>query len=404
MSLVLKLRMIAYAFAVASLVGCTASQTAPDADNAIVMPPPSPTTPTSLDTQPLQAWMDRSLGLTSYDAVQLAEMAEAPMILLSLRLVLSDEGETAIRAIRAFNPDVLIVGILPTLSVNTSYDSEDQRTRFPMGAELHDLLLPHVARTTTGDTPLMWSSAPMVNPYRAGGFKTGLLADVLDIVSTYAALHPGVLDGVFHDYLSQAPFLFPGQTNVGEVDLDGDGIGASDDPNDRDAWLSWQRALVAGFQQRFGEGLIQIGNGRLPHSDPVTASLLAGIAYENFPTTVWAYSDQEGLELALEHLSPGYLTPRRGRLYSLMWDRRGQSLEFCRSAAALSDQFFVKRDAVPWVGLENSNGSLGTALGPLTRSVDSSLNIRFERRFESGQAIIQTNASGAATSSQIVPD
>ena len=394
-------RILSLTSGVLLLVACSA--TAPETVAPPVLPPAAPTTPVPASAWPTQAWLDRSLDLASYDAAELAAIASRPLLVVQLRLLLSEEARAPLATLRALNPDLVVVGILQVLSVPEIWDDAGQRQRFPLGGELYDFLSDRLARTTTGATPLMWADAPMVNPYRAGSHDAALVERVLDTVSLAAQDYPRI-DGIFHDYLSGRPFIYPQQGNVGEVDLDADGVGANSDPQDQAAWIGYQRALVAGFQSRFGSGLIQIGNGRLPHDDAVVAGWLAGIAYENFPTTVWGYSDREGMDLMLEHHAPGWLTPRRGRTWSLLWDRRGSALDFCRAASALCGQFYVKTDLNGFAGSDAWHGSLGLPTGSLLRTELPDGSVQYTRELSLGAALIETDPSGAATRRELLPD
>ena len=73
----------------------------------------------------------------------------------------------------------LILGALEVLSVNEHWNDDYHRTRLTLGAGLYDLLHDRLARTTTGDVPLMWDGAPMINPMRDGRLDEELLDGVI---------------------------------------------------------------------------------------------------------------------------------------------------------------------------------------------------------------------------------
>ncbi len=362
-----------------------------------VMGPQIPTNAAATLPLPAQAWMDRSLLLATYDETQLAEMASSPMVILPLRLSLSEEGATAIRRLRQLNPDLLVIGMFSVLSVDQSWNTANQRERFPIIGPIFDLMQPHRMTTTTGAEPLMWDGAPMVNPWTRGGFKESLLNRMMDVIAAQALLYPDILDGVFHDYMSAFPHLYPGQEdepNVGEVDMDGDGIGTRDDPDENVAWVQWQHQLLAQWKLRFGPGLIQIVNGRLPHFDADIAGFTTGIAYESFPTTVWGYSDEEAMALLQEHLEPGWLGPARGNTFSLLWDRNGRRSTFCRIASMLLGQPYVLTDLNGFVGRDVLAPPASTPIGPMLVEDKPTGGKIFSREFVEGTARIETSSNG----------
>jgi hypothetical protein len=345
-------------------MGC-AAPTGPDSvGDTRVLPPPARTDDVVVTHYPAQAWFDRTLLLGQYDSVTLDAIASSDLAVFQMRLLWSPEGAAAIRAVRDRNEDIVIIGILSVLSFKDDWLNAGQSSRFPMVRPMWDLLSPFPAFTTEGDTALVWAGANMLNPWTADGYRQQLLMDYVDLVATFATRFSGVADGVFYDYMSGQPYLYPGQNDAvtGWVDLDGDGIDSREDTEEHTAWQQWQRALAAEMQDRFGEGWIQIGNGHLPHDDQQLAQSLSGIAYEAYPTTVWNKTDLAGFELGLEHIQPGWLTPRRGRHWSLLWDNRNRRTEFARAASLITDQFYclsdfgtvgLDRDRIPYLATAN---------------------------------------------------
>jgi len=360
----------------------------------------APPAPTPELGHPARAFLDRSLYLSQYGEAELAIMADNPVLILPLRGLVAPEAVAPIERIRELNPDIVIFGVLPTLSVNEVWNHPNMRPRLPLTTELYDLLSPHLARTVEGDIPLMWTDAPMITPMLDGELNEELLEGVLDILVDAVRAYPTHVDGIFHDYMSGRPFVYP--DGGAEVDLDGDGIGAREDPDDTEVWVAWQRELARRLQARLGRDFIQIANGRLPQDDPTIAEHVAGIVYEAFPRMVWGYSDREGMERVLDQLEPGHLTPRRGRTWSLLWDRSGLRPDFCRVASALTGQPYALTDLRGFAGEDPDLVPLGAPTGPLEMVETGDGGVEFRRPFGSWEARLTLDASGATTDAGIV--
>lgn len=310
-----------------------------------VMPPPAPTSEVVVTSYPAQCWLDRSLLLSQYDDARLQEIAQCDMAMFPLFLLYSEEARGPIARIRGLNPDIVLIGGLTILSWLEVMDSPGARERFPLQAKLNDLYRDRVAWTTEGRVAYTWPEQPTANPIRDGKMDRALLDRVVNLVSQGALDYPGVMDGIFHDFLAPRPYLFGGDFEPDEdTDLDGDGRGTREDSGENEIWLRWQLEYLREFQERFGVGLIQIGNGRLPLTDDECASRLSGIALEAFPNLVWGYTDLEGFDAARVARDHGRLVPRRGRTWSLLWDRTGIRLNVCRYASLLQQEFYAMRD------------------------------------------------------------
>jgi hypothetical protein len=335
-----------------------------------------------------------------------------PMAMFSLKWCLSEEAVPVIAELRRRNPDLVIIGAHQVLSVVLDWDTPQQRSRFPMNGELHDLMISRGASTSMGEPVWMWDGARMINPMRGGRFDERLLTRALNIVSRYAAQYPTQIDGIMHDYTSPRPWAYPDgdATNQGFIDFDGDGVPFDDDDDEIQAWIGWQYALCDQLQERFGPGFIQIANGRLVLDDPGFARRVAGAAIQKFPATVWGRTAEEGLQTALKLREPGWLTPRRGRFWTVYFSATshidGQSA-FRRHASALTGDLYEINTTTDtrFVGIDPDRVSLGAPLGPLTitRTADGA---RYERSFESGSVFIdfdnvgQTSGMGIAGARQ----
>lgn len=378
------------------LIAC-AKPTEPE-EYVPVMGPAVPTTPVPSVELPVQAFVDRRSNMESsgYTEAELDAIASCPLAIFNLRVILTDNGAATIRELRRRNPDIIVVGILQVLAVAEHWNHPNQRERFPLTAALYDLLVGHQARTTAGETPMAWDQMPMVNPWAPGGLNQDLLNTMMDIIATHANRHPGAIDGVFHDFFSPYPWPYPDPDfYAGEVDLDGDGKGSKSDPDDLYAWTEWQRRLALEYQDRFGPGLVQLGNGPGPHRDPVLAQSMAGVIYEQFPGMRWGQSLQEGLDIALAHAEPGYLTPRRGRTWSLLWDHDGLGpAEIFRISSMLTGQFYAWTERFGFPQVDSLSVAAGAPLGPTVRTQNPDGSVTYRRAFENGQAVIETDPTG----------
>jgi hypothetical protein len=394
------------------LAACDGSTTGPDgAPLEVILPPPASTTPVQDWDLPAQAYDDRSFYATTpgYTPEQYDEIAAMPMAMFQLRWCLSEEAVPVIARLRELNPDIVIIGVHSLLSVPLDWGSAGGRDRFPMSAEIHDLLIHRTVETDRGEPILMWDGAPMINPMRAGGIDHTLMTRILNVISRYATTYDGHIDGIMHDYTSPRPWAYPdGDASYeGIIDLDGDGVAFDDDPQEIAAWKGWQYALADQLQERFGEGFIQIANGRLPLDDPQMAQRLAGVILQKFPNTVWNLTAQAGLDYAIKMREPGWLTPRRGQYWTCYWAATatidGQT-EFRRWASMLTGDFYETNSttATDFRGADPELQNFGAALGPMTITREGD-NAVYAREFETATVRIEFNELGLTTAMGVSP-
>jgi hypothetical protein len=394
------------------LGGCGGSATAPDERPLeVVMPPQAETAPVPHFVLPAQGYDDRSFYATNpgYTEADYAEIAAMPMAMFQLRWCLSPEAVPVITHLRELNPDIVVIGVQEVLAVPHYWGNAAQPGRFPLSEELYALLIDHTLSTTLGEPVEMWEDSAMINPMWRGGINTTLLTEYLNRICHWATVHPGMIDGIMHDYTSPRPWAYPDgdATHQGEIDLDGDGVAFDDDPDEAAAWKGWQYALADELQTRFGEGFIQIANGRLPLDDPEMARRIAGVVIQKFPRTVWNFSPQTGLEYALKMREPGWLVPRRGHYWNFYWAATVQidgPVEFRRLASFLTGDFYEVNTTLAdeFHGADPDRVELGAALGPLQR-VKQNENELFVREFESGTVSIEFDALGSTTAMGVSP-
>lgn len=388
------------------VVGCSGSATDPDPRQLEVLyPPAAPTTPVPDFALPAQSFGCRSLYPSNpgFTPEQFDEIASMPMAIFQLRWCLSPEAGPVIEELRRRNPDIVILGAHQVLSVPLDWGDPGLRRRFPMNGELYDLLIDRTASSSTGEPLLMWDGAPMINPMHRGRIDRDLLTRLLNVISRWATEYPGRIDGVMHDYTSPGPWAWPegpeGLTGI--VDFDGDGIAFDDDPDEIAAWRGWQYALADEFQDRFGEGFIQVGNGRLVLDDPEMARRLAGATIQKFPFTVWDWTAQEGLDVALRLREAGWLTPRRGHYWNVYFSATSYidgQVDFRRHASALTGDLYETNTTTgdQFVGADPGRLPVGESLGPLTIAREGDLTV-YSRPFANGTVYLEFGPEGNMT-------
>ena len=403
---------VGLACALVLLAGCGGSSTDPaDQTVEVLMPPAASTAPVPDFALPAQAYDDRSFYATTpgYSPEQYDEIAAMPMAMFQLRWCLSEEATPVIARLRELNPEIVIIGVHSVLSVPLDWGTPNNRARFPMSGEIYDLLIHRSFETSLGEDVLMWDGAPMINPMRGRSIDQTLLTQVLNVISHWATVYPGNIDGIMHDYTSARPWAWPDgdATNDGIIDLDQDGISFDEDPDEIAAWKGWQYALAEQLQERFGVGFIQVANGRLPLDDPVMAQRVAGVVIQKFPRTVWSLPAQQGLDFAIKMREPGWLVPRRGQYWNFYWAATstddGQT-DFRRYASFLTGDFYETNTTISgeFRGADPERQEFGAAVGPLTISRDGEIEV-YARDFELGTVSIEFNALGNATAVGVSP-
>lgn len=391
-------------FAGLLLGACGSQPTSPGRDTPPVLPPPSSTSEVIVTDYPAQCWFDRSLQLAFYPPETLAQIAECDLALFPMKVILSPEGEGPIQYIRGINPDIVILGEFSNLAYHENWNDPQHRQRFPLVGPMYDLLSRHPARTVSGELAYGWDETPFINPWTRSGYNENLLLDMIDIVCAVAQRHPGLMDGFFHDYLTARPYQYPQPDPESDnwIDLDGDGIDSRYDDDELVAWYDWQLRLLQELQDRFGPGLVQVANGRLPQRDAVIASHVAGIAYEGYPDGMWGYGFLGGFEINLEHLKTGWLTPRRGRTWSLLWDHQNRNTQFVRIASMMTEQFYCLAD---WNGvqLDPLRVSQGLPTGALEREDHEDGTVSYTRSYPESRAVLRFDANGRSIETSIEP-
>ena len=395
--------------AFASVVGCdNAGVAGPD-----TTPPPIliPDEPVAAPRTPATAALDRTLqiSLPGYGEAHADSLADTDLLMFQLRTLLSDDGAENVRRIRAANPDVIIIGSLQLLTIFPHWNDEWHRERMTLGRDLWNAIHDRPARTTTGDLVPMWSGMTTLNPLRDGRLDAAMLDEVVDAIVRHFARYPGVVDGIMHDYTAESPWIYPSpqEANIGEVDLDQDGIPYGEDPEERAAWIGWQEQIVIRLQERIGPGLIQIANGRMAVERPSFTRLIAGAYFEHFPSMTWHQPQSYGFERMYEITRADGLTPRRGRTWSMLSPPAGGAagdLQLRRLANLLFESHYARRETIDALVVgEAPTLEVGTPLGPVVRERGDNGGLRYRRPFTNGEVVVEFAANGNFRASTVPP-
>jgi hypothetical protein len=397
--------------AVSMVASCASPTAESDLQTARVLPPPSPTAPVPAFALPALALHDRSgnISLGGFTDAQLDTIAMMPMAVFQLHTLFNPGGSARVRELKQRNPDIVVLGVLDVLTTPLHWDTELTRSVNPMAGELFDLLRDRWFETLEGDPALMWENARMVDPMRNGTYDRELVRRFADVVCRYAQEYDGVIDGVFYDYMSTSPWMYPNGPQSGTLDLDGDGVPSHQDDDEKAAWAGFQIELLREMQDRFGEGFIQVANGDLGLRNAEAARALAGVCLEKFPTLVWAVLPQEGIRRAMNLEEPGYLTPRRGRTWNVLsFGTLGEStarIMIRRLTSALTGALYVEargREGF-FPGLDDVQmPELGAPLGPVQLR-ESEDEVEFTRRFEHLTLRLVFDGAGRVQDASLAP-
>ena len=367
-----------------------------------------PDQPAPAPTYPAQAIVDRSLWTMHPEYAENApHFADRDLVVMQMRSILSEGGAENVRRIRQVNPDVVVLGSVQMLSIVGHWNSEWHRPRLTLGARLWDITHDRPVRTTTGDVALMWTDMPMLNPMRDGRLDEPMLDAIVDAIVDHFEMYPGIADGIMHDYTSESPWIFPSPqiANIGEVDLDQDGVPFGDDPAEQQIWVAWQEELLTRLQDRMGAGFIQIANGRMAIERPSTARLLAGVWFQDYPTLPWDVTPRMGFEQLLDLMSPDGLTPRRGRTWNLLAPATVEDLgdvDLRRAASILTGSFYnYGQSHTVLVPGDPEAVDLGPALSDLVRERLPDGGLRLVRQFRDGEVRVEFGANGQLVTASV---
>jgi len=253
---------------------------------------------------------------TLYDSDDLDDIAAGSVFCASLRYLLNPTGAWIVKELRARNPDLFVLGILQPNAFDVGSGGaapvgDTDPTYLPFYTEFSRKLMLSAARLASGPRAISWKvggvdggtpAAYYVNPlhgasWDAATYNPSTAALVVDTVakylSQYEALYASrIIDGIWWDYPSDNPFLWPSQS-ASYVDLRGNAAGSfAADAVAKAAWQSYQRALLDATEEALGAGLVQLVNGNTHYegSEQPASWIVksAGTIGEAFPGSPWS--------------------------------------------------------------------------------------------------------------------
>lgn len=371
------------------------------------LPPIYADTPVAPTALPAHAVIDRSLepSYRRFVDEHAEEAAANDLVVFQLRAVASVEGAEVVRALKQRNPNLVVLGSIVTLSLVEHWNDDYHAPRMPLGPEMYALLRDRTARTTTGAIPNVSADAQTINPMRDGRLDTRFLDAYVDLLERHVRAHSDVIDGIYHDATSVAPWIYPSPelANIGEVDLDGDGVGFASDPDEAPAWLGWQIEVARQLQERLGPGFLQISNGRLALEHSEYRRIMAGVWLQDFPTLPWNYTPKRGFEILLDLLSENGVTPRRGRAWCLLAPasaRLAGDVSTRRLASLITGQFYsvAQSNTETFVGTDPGRLDLGPPLAPMAQTRTEDGTWRLTRAFRDGTVHLEFSSDGRLVS------
>ena len=322
------------------------------------------------------------------------------MMILPIEWCFADASQGILDELHRLNPDIQIIGYQSLMSVYTLYpDTSYLRTTVPYALDYYNAVHGDWAWTTADDTLMTWRDLIVLNPIKNGELNSDLITTIVDLIARYQDLSGNAVDGVMHDYFSSYPYINATiQDSVhGDVDFDDDTVIFDDDTDERNLFVLWQREYAKAFRERFGDDFIQIGNGRPPQEDAVLAHYLNGVFYELYPNNPWGVTDRSGLLRLLENQQSGYLSPAKGRTWSLCTNDQGHANYnnlFCLLSSLIADCLYTELYGTNVFSGWTLDIDPGSPLGPATieGATDSILTVR--RPFVNGEIRISFEATG----------
>lgn len=185
---------------------------------------------------------------------------------------------------KALNPDVRVVGYVSAFSAKLWAEPEGSN---PFWHDWFHNTRPYWVYTTEGDTAMTWPGTVVVNILEPECRRA-----MIETVIEYQTESLNQLDGIYWDYFNNKLWSY-GVDMQGEIDMDGDGIGHENDPDELEAYRAAQVELVNALRDSLGEDYLQVFNGQRAYGDSAFASLADGVLYEIFPTLFFPDPDMQ---------------------------------------------------------------------------------------------------------------
>jgi len=223
-----------------------------------------------------------------FDPANIQKFSRADLLIVmgaNLWMGSSAENINVIQQMKALNPDLIVLPYVSAKTAKLSGETADPRSYWSKWWYRTE---PYVVYTTEGEIAMDWPVSRLINILDPGCRRV--------MIETIMEMQEGslnVFDGLYWDYFNRTLWVSPDVPNEGDPDMDGDGIGHWDDPDEMEAYRDAQIELINAARDSLGEDFIQVFNGQRAYSDPGFAALADGAFYELFPTLFFPDLDME---------------------------------------------------------------------------------------------------------------
>ena len=241
-----------------------------------------------------QAHSPRHVAITDFFAVDWSDPAAIEKfsradlcLVMGHHLWMGGQSEAidVVQQLKALNPDLVILAYVSVKSAQLWGEHTDPRSFW---SKWFFRTEPYLVYTTLGEIGMDWPTSRLINILEPGCRRV-MIETIMEMQS--GSLN--VFDGVYWDYFNTALWVSPEIENEGDPDMDADGIGHWDDPDEMAAYRAAQVELVIATRDSLGEGFIQFFNGQRAYVDSSFAALGDGAYYELFPTLFFPDPDMQ---------------------------------------------------------------------------------------------------------------
>jgi len=241
-----------------------------------------------------QAHSPRHVAITDFSAVDwsdptvIEKFSRADLCLVmghNLWMGGQSEAVDAVQQLKALNPDLVILAYVSVKSAQLWAEHTDPRSFW---SKWFFRTEPYVVYTTLGEIGQDWPTSRLINILEPDCRRV-MIETIMEMQS--GSLN--VFDGVYWDYFNTVLWVSPDVENEGDPDMDADGIGHWDDPDEMAAFRAAHVELVTATRDSLGEGFIQFFNGQRAYADSSFAALGDGAYYELFPTLFFPDPDMQ---------------------------------------------------------------------------------------------------------------
>ncbi len=191
-----------------------------------------------------------------------------------------------VEQLKALNPDIVILVYVSVKTAPLNGPNEDPDSFWH---KWYDRTTPYFVSTTEGAMAQDFPGNRLINMIDPGCRRV-----MIETVMEMQENSLNVVDGIYWDYFATHLWLPSSLDHIpGDPDMDGNGIGHWDDPEERIAYRDAQIELIHATRDSLGEGFIQFFNGLRAHQDSTFAALGDGAYYEIFPTQFFPNPDMQ---------------------------------------------------------------------------------------------------------------